>query len=186
MPVTLSNKLVVAISSRALFNLDESHKVFEDQGLEAYRQYQIEREETILPKGDAYNFVEKLLHINSLLNEQRVEIILLSRNSADTGLRVFNSVQHYGLAISRAAFSGGQSPYRYANAFGSHLFLSTHADDVRQALDKGIAAATLLPSPAAVSRAKELRVAFDGDAVIFSDEAEQIYQSGGLGGFYPQ
>jgi 5'-nucleotidase len=183
MPVTLSNKLVVAISSRALFNLDESHKVFEDQGLEAYRQYQIEREETILPKGDAYNFVEKLLHINSLLNEQRVEIILLSRNSADTGLRVFNSVQHYGLAISRAAFSGGQSPYRYANAFGSHLFLSTHADDVRQALDKGIAAATLLPSPAAVSRAKELRVAFDGDAVIFSDEAEQIYQSGGLEAF---
>lgn len=183
MPVTLSNKLVVAISSRALFNLDESHKVFEEQGLEAYRQYQIEREETILPKGDAYNFVEKLLHINSLLNEQRVEIILLSRNSADTGLRVFNSVQHYGLAISRAAFSGGQSPYRYANAFGSHLFLSTHADDVRQALDKGIAAATLLPSPAAVSRAKELRVAFDGDAVIFSDEAEQIYQSGGLEAF---
>ncbi len=183
MPETLSNKLVVAISSRALFNLDESHKVFEEEGLEAYRQYQIEREETILPKGDAYNFVEKLLHINSLLNERRVEIILLSRNSADTGLRVFNSVQHYGLAISRAAFSGGQSPYRYANAFGSHLFLSTHADDVRQALDKGIAAATLLPSPAAVSRADELRVAFDGDAVIFSDEAEQIYQRRGLEAF---
>ncbi len=183
MPVSLSNKLVVAISSRALFNLDESHKVFEEEGLEAYRQYQIEREETILPKGDAYNFVEKLLRINSLLNERRVEIILLSRNSADTGLRVFNSVQHYGLAISRAAFSGGQSPYRYANAFGSHLFLSTHADDVRQALDKGIAAATLLPSPAAVSRADELRVAFDGDAVIFSDEAEQIYQDRGLEAF---
>jgi 5'-nucleotidase len=137
----------------------------------------------VLPKGDAYVFVEKLLHINELLDEQRVEIILLSRNSADTGLRVFNSVQHYGLAISRAAFCSGQSPYRYVNAFGSHLFLSTHADDVRQALDMGIAAATLLPSPAAVNRGNELRVAFDGDAVLFSDESEQIYQKGGLDAF---
>ncbi len=183
MPVSLNNQLVVAISSRALFDLGESHKVFEEQGLEAYRNYQIEREETVLPKGDAFVFVEKLLHINELLDEQRVEIILLSRNSADTGLRVFNSVQHYGLAISRAAFCSGESPYRYVNAFGSHLFLSTHADDVRQALDKGIAAATLLPSPAAVNRGKELRVAFDGDAVLFSDESEQIYQKGGLDAF---
>ncbi len=183
MPASLNNQLVVAISSRALFDLDESHKVFEEQGLEAYREYQIEREETVLARGDAYNFVEKLLRINELLGEQRVEIILLSRNSADTGLRVFNSVQHYGLAISRAAFCGGQSPYRYVNAFGSHLFLSTHAEDVRQALDKGIAAATLIPSPAAVSHGGELRVAFDGDAVLFSDEAEQVYQQSGLDAF---
>lgn len=183
MPESLTNKLVVAISSRALFDLNESHKVFEQQGLEAYRRYQIDREESVLPRGDAYTFVEKLLHINELLDEQRVEIILLSRNSADTGLRVFNSVQHYGLAISRAAFCGGQSPYRYVNAFGSHLFLSTHADDVRHALDKGIAAATLLPSPAAVNRGEQLRVAFDGDSVLFSDEAEQVYQQDGLDAF---
>ncbi len=183
MPASLTNKLVVAISSRALFDLSESHKIFEEQGLDAYRNYQIEREDMVLSKGDAYVFVEKLLHINELLDEQRVEIILLSRNSADTGLRVFNSVQHYGLAISRAAFCSGESPYRYVNAFGSHLFLSTHADDVRQALDMGIAAATLLPSPAAVNRGKELRVAFDGDAVLFSDESEQIYQKGGLDAF---
>ena len=183
MPASLTNKLVVAISSRALFDLSDSHKIFEEQGLDAYRNYQIEREDMVLSKGDAYVFVEKLLHINELLDEQRVEIILLSRNSADTGLRVFNSVQHYGLAISRAAFCSGESPYRYVNAFGSHLFLSTHADDVRQALDMGIAAATLLPSPAAVNRGKELRVAFDGDAVLFSDESEQIYQKGGLDAF---
>lgn len=183
MPESLSNKLVVAISSRALFDLDESHEVFEQQGLEAYRKYQIEREETVLPKGDAYNFVEKLLGINGALGEPRVEIILLSRNSADTGLRVFNSVQHYGLAISRAAFCGGKSPYRYVNAFGSDLFLSTHAEDVRHALDKGIAAATLLPAPSTISHGDELRVAFDGDAVLFSDEAEQVYQRDGLDAF---
>lgn len=183
MPVSLTNKLVVAISSRALFDLNESHKVFEEQGLEAYRNYQIEREETVLPKGDAFNFVEKLLRINSQLAESRVEVILLSRNSADTGLRVFNSVQHYGLTISRAAFCGGQSPYRYVNAFGSHLFLSTHADDVRSALNNGVAAATLMPSGVKRSDQDRLKFAFDGDAVLFSDEAEKIFKSQGLGAF---
>ncbi len=177
-------KLVVAITSRALFNMDESHRVFESEGLEAYRAYQIAHEDEILPEGEAFPLVRKLLKVNELLGgEPRVDVILLSRNSADTGLRVFNSIQHYGLHISRAAFCSGQSPYRYASAFGSHLFLSTDAGDVRMALDSGMAAATLLPTGQSRQATGELRIAFDGDAVIFSDEAERVYKAEGLDAF---
>jgi len=183
MAVSLENKLVIAISSRALFNLDESHRVFVDQGLESYRQYQIENEDKVLEPGDAFAFVQKMLRLNELLGADRVEVILLSRNSADTGLRVFNSIAHYKLRITRAAFCGGASPYQYVSAFGSHLFLSTHPEDVKSALDNGVAAATLLPSSAARSSSDQLRIAFDGDAVLFSDEAEQVYQSQGLAAF---
>ena len=125
--------LVIAISSRALFNLEDSHRVFEEEGLDAYQQYQISKEDQPLEQGDAFLLVQKLLGLNKLLEESPVQVILLSRNSADTGLRVFNSIQHYGLDISRAAFSGGESPYRYISAFKSHLFLSTDGADVRQA-----------------------------------------------------
>ena len=124
------------------------------------------------------------MRINEKLGgDPRVEIILLSRNSADTGLRVFNSIAHYGLNITRAAFSGGNSPYRYVSAFACHLFLSTHADDVRSALDKGMAAATLLPSQSGPSESDELRFAFDGDAVLFSDASERIFKERGLDAF---
>ena len=183
MAVNLDNKLVVAISSRALFDLEESHAIYESEGLDAYRQYQIERENTVLPVGDAFGLVQKLLRINERLEQPRVEIILLSRNSADTGLRVFKSIEHYGLDITRAAFCGGQSPYRYIRSFGCHLFLSTDGDDVRKALDEGVAAANLLPSVKKSSADDELRIAFDGDAVLFSDESEQIYQKEGLAAF---
>ncbi len=177
------DKLIIAISSRALFNMDESHAVFEQQGLEAYAQYQIDHEDEVLKPGDAFPFVRKLLNLNELIaGDTRVEVILLSRNSADTGLRVFNSIEHYGLDITRAAFSGGKSPHRYVSAFGSHLFLSTDAEDVKFALDSGVAAATLLPSKTEMTH-DEVRIAFDGDAVLFSDEAEQIYQSRGLKAF---
>ncbi len=177
---TVSEKLVVAISSRALFNLDESHQVYESEGVEAYRQYQIEREDDPLAPGDAFNLVKKLLNINALLGKEQVEVILLSRNTADTGLRVFNSIEHHQLAISKAAFCGGSSPYRYISAFNSHLFLSTDGNDVRQALENGIAAATIMPSAQANTDDYKLRFAFDGDAVLFSDEAEQIYKARGL------
>jgi 5'-nucleotidase len=180
---TSPEKLVIAISSRALFNLIESHEIFEEQGLAAYQQYQIEREEDPLLPGDAFGLVEKLLHLNTLLDQSRVEVILLSRNSADTGLRVFNSIQHYGLDISRAAFCGGDSPYRYIGAFNSHLFLSTDGADVRQALELGVAAATILPSQTTSSAGEILKIAFDGDAVLFSDEAERIYKNDGLDAF---
>src|SRR6187402_687930 len=122
MPKGFGDKLVIAISSRALFNLDESHQVYINQGLAAYAQYQIEHEDEVLAPGDAFPLVKKLLRLNERLGgEPRVEVIVLSRNSADTGLRVFNSVEYYGLKISRAAFCGGTSPYRYASAFGCHL-----------------------------------------------------------------
>ena len=179
-----NNKLVIAISSRALFDLSESHRVFEEEGLKAYADYQITREDQPLNPGDAFPLVEKLLRINKLLTgEPRVEVILLSRNSADTGLRIFNSIQHYGLNITRAAFSGGQSPYRYVSSFGSHLFLSTDPDDVGQALQSGYDAATILPSKKSNEGKDQLRIAFDGDAVLFSDEAERVYKEGGLEAF---
>lgn len=177
-----ADRLVVAISSRALFDLDTSNEVFEAEGVEAYRQYQIQHEEEILEPGVAYPLVRKLLRINERLHG-RVEVILLSRNTADTGLRVFNSIEHHGLAIERAAFCGGDSPYRYVEPFGCDLFLSTDADDVRYALDHGVAAATILPARTRFSPDGELRLAFDGDAVLFSDEAEQVFKAEGLEAF---
>lgn len=179
----LGDKLVLAISSRALFDLSESHQIYESEGVEAYRRYQIEHEDEVLMPGDAFPLVEKLLGLNARLSEQRVEVILVSRNSADTGLRAFNSIQHYGLGISRAAFVGGRSPDPYLAAFGCHLFLSTHADDVRNALKAGFGAATLLSGGARRANSNELRIAFDGDAVLFSDDSERVYQSGGLNAF---
>lgn len=175
--------LVIAISSRALFDLSESHHIFEEQGLDAYQRYQIEHENEPLEPGGAFSLVKKLLSLNDLLNTQRVEVILLSRNSADTGLRIFNSIEHYGLNITRAAFSGGATPYRYISAFNSHLFLSMDGADVRRALEQGVAAATILPSTVSKAGDERLRFAFDGDAVLFSDEAERIYKLEGLKAF---
>lgn len=174
-------KLVVAISSRALFNLDESHAIFETQGKEAFCQYQIEHEDEILAPGYGFTLVQKLLAINdSCPDDPLVEIILLSQNSADTGLRIFNSIAHYQLAIIKAAFTSGVSPYGYISAFGAHLFLSANADDVAKALDAGFAAATILCGPSMTQHSDQLRIAFDGDSVLFSDESERIYQQRGL------
>ena len=187
MSVDFNGKLVIAISSRALFDLDESHTIFERDGIEIYQRYQIEHENEVLKPGIAFPLVKKLLAINQQINDTPVvEVILLSRNSADTGLRVFNSIQHYQLEISRAAFSGGESPYRYVTAFNSHLFLSTNPEDVRNALAAGCAAATITQSNTSHNEAHELRIAFDGDAVIFSDEAERTYQTEGLEAFSAQ
>jgi len=178
------NKLVIAISSRALFDLDASHQVFEQDGLKAYSEYQIAHEEEPLAPGEAFPLVQKMLRLNSLLGDSvGVEVVLLSRNSADTGLRVFNSIQHYELPITRAAFCGGESPWRYINAFGCQLFLSNEAEDVRYALACGVAAATLVSNKSGNSGTDQLRFAFDGDAVVFSDEAEQVYKSQGLEAF---
>lgn len=185
-PAVAGARLVIAISSRALFDLDASHRVFEESGLETYRDYQIEHEDNPLPPGQAFHLARKLLAINAQLGvPDRVEIILLSRNTADTGLRVFNSIEHHGLGITRAAFCGGSSPHRYVAAFGVHLFLSNVAEDVRLALAEGVAAATLLTSVPrqADDGDREIRFAFDGDAVLFSDQAEQIYQHQGLKAF---
>ena len=181
MSIDISHKLIVAISSRALFDLDESNRVFETEGVEKYARYQREHENEILQPGVAFPLVKKFLNLNQY--GDLVEVILLSRNSADTGLRIFNSIEHYGLAITRAAFTGGQSPYQYVNAFGSHLFLSVNRQDVGDALKAGCAAATILPSHHTEHQSPELRFAFDGDAVLFSDEAERVFQEQGLHAF---
>jgi 5'-nucleotidase len=179
---TLADKLVVAISSRALFDLAESHHIYTEAGVEAYHRYQVEHENEILAPGPAFALVKKLLAVNRA-DKQYVEVILLSRNSADTGLRVFNAIKHYGLNITRAAFTKGEPTSRYVPAFGAHLFLSADTGDVRRALDDGYAAATIFPSAVGGSEAGELRIAFDGDAVLFSDEAERVYQESGLAEF---
>lgn len=177
-------KLVIAISSRALFDLDAAHEVYERQGLAAYSQYQIDNEQVPLEPGTAFGVVSKLLGLNrGLATAMQVEVVLLSRNSADTGLRVFNSIEHYELPITRAAFCGGESPWRYINAFGCQLFLSAESDDVRKALDNQVAAATLVSRQRSANEDQQLRFAFDGDAVLFSDEAEQIYKRDGLEAF---
>ncbi|MEH6634110.1 MAG: 5'-nucleotidase [Halioglobus sp.] len=184
MPKSSEDKLVIAISSRALFNLDDSHRVYEKEGLQAYSEYQVEREEEPLEPGEAFPLVHKLLRLNERLGkDSQVQVVLLSRNSADTGLRVFNSIEHYKLDISRAAFCGGESPWRYINAFGCQLFLSNEAEDVRHALQCGVAAATLVSSKGGGTDNELLRFAFDGDAVLFSDEAERVYKSEGLDAF---
>lgn len=173
--------LVVAISSRALFDLDESHRIFEEGGEDAYSRHQIEKEDEPLAPGVAFPLARKLLALNGAA--PRVEVILISRNSADTGLRIFNSIRYHGLDITRAVFTRGESPYRYIGAFGAHLFLSANAEDVRKALEEGIAAATILPSAKGSGENAQLRIAFDGDAVLFSDESERIYAANGLEAF---
>ena len=185
MQISPDKPLTVAISSTVLFDLSTSNDIYEDQGLEAYRRYQIAQEDTVLTPGEGFYLAEKLLNINKLLGKPKVEIILLSRNSADTGLRVFNSIKAHGLDITRAAFSGGQSPYRYINAFNCDLFLSSNAEDVRQALNQNVAAATLMGRNKTQPGAEHevLKLAFDGDSVLFSDEAEMVYQTQGLEAF---
>ena len=180
------NLLTVAVSSSALFDLTESDSIYQNEGLEAYRRYQIQHEEQVLEPGEGFLLVKKLLSLNDQLGDSPVEVILLSRNSADTGLRVFNSIEAHKLNITRAAFCSGDSPYKYIRAFGSDLFLSTNAEDVRQALDQQVAAATLIGSTVAGNRRRfsnQLKIGFDGDSVLFSDEAERVFQESGLDAF---
>jgi 5'-nucleotidase len=182
MPEDISKRLVIAISSRALFDLDISNEIYEKHGIKAYAKYQIDHENEVLLPGVAFPLAQKLLSLNTKV--PLVEVILLSRNSADTGLRIFNSIQHYGLEITRAAFTNGESTYPYVSAFGSHLFLSTNSTDVKNALEAGCAAATILSTDAKTTKpSKELRIAFDGDAVLFSDESEQVFQQQGFDAF---
>lgn len=178
--------LVVAITARALFHLEDGHRVFESEGIEAYARYQRARENDVLPPGIAFPLVTKLLALNAGAPPERprVEVILLSRNSSDTGLRIFNAIEHYGLKITRAVFTSGAEVYPYIQPFGAHLFLSANPASVQAALEHGVAAATILPAEAAEQGHPELRIAFDGDAVVFGDESERISQQGGLAAFH--
>lgn len=186
MAYQLHNKLVVGISSRALFDLEEENAIYETLGLQAYQQYQLDNEHKILRPGSGFAIVKALLQLNTYENnETKVEIIVMSRNSADTSLRIFNSLAHYQLPISRAALSGGAKLSSYLKAFKTDLFLSAHEEDVQQAINDGIAAGIIYPHPAVASNSPitQLRIAFDGDAVLFSDDSERIYQNEGLEAF---
>lgn len=187
---TVTPPLVVAITARALFHLEDSHGLFETKGVKAYADYQRQREDDMLAPGIAYPLVRKLLALNDIAPAAapRVEVILLSRNSADTGLRIFNSIQHYGLDIRRATFTSGAPVWPYIKPFGAQLFLSANPESVRRALEAGVAAATILPAPAPEAtpeppRRDQLRIAFDGDAVIFGDESERVSREHGVEAF---
>jgi 5'-nucleotidase len=199
MSASLDGKLVVAISSRALFDFEEENQVFEQSDDRAYMKLQLARLDTPAKPGVAFSLVKKLLafnHINPInpsnhdsaasasasdsatTGNQPVEVVILSRNDPVSGMRVFRSAQHYGLPIQRGSFTRGQSPWRYLKPLHANLFLSTHLSDVRAALDAGVPAAQVYPHSAHASDAHphEVRIAFDGDAVLFSDEAERVYR----------
>jgi 5'-nucleotidase len=184
MAASLDGQLVVAISSRALFDFEEENLVFEQSDDRAYMKLQLERLEEPAKPGVAFSLVKKLLAFNDVTT-QRVEVVILSRNDPVSGMRVFRSAQHYGLSIQRGSFTRGQSPWRYLKPLNANLFLSTHLSDVRAALDAGVPAAQVYPHSAHASEAHphEVRIAFDGDAVLFSDEAERVFQSQGLSAF---
>ncbi len=178
--------LTVAVTSRALFDLEESHALYEREGVDAFSDYQRRREDDVLPPGVAFPVVRKLLALNAgaPADAPRVEVILLSRNSADTGLRIFNSIQHHGLGIVRAVFTSGEPTWPYIKPFAANLFLSANPESVRRALEQGIAAATILPEAKTPQpRHDQLRIAFDGDAVIFGDESERVSREQGVEAF---
>jgi 5'-nucleotidase len=184
MAVSLDGQLVVAISSRALFDFEEENQVFEQGDDRAYMKLQLARLEEPAKPGVAFSLVKKLLAFNDE-QTQRVEVVILSRNDPVSGMRVFRSAQHYGLPIQRGSFTRGQSPWRYLKPLNANLFLSTHLSDVRAALDAGVPAAQVYPHSAHASEEHphEVRIAFDGDAVLFSDEAERVFQAEGLSAF---
>ncbi|GAA4418563.1 5'-nucleotidase [Acidovorax lacteus] len=185
MPLTLDDKLVVAISSRALFDFEEENRVFEHGNDAAYVELQRRRLDIPAAPGVAFSLVRKLLAFNTA-EHQRVEVVVLSRNDPVSGMRVFRSCQAHGLAsIQRGVFTQGRDPFRYLRPLGAHLFLSANGADVREALLLGYPAARVLTesAQAADSNPLEVRIAFDGDAVLFSDEAERVYQAQGLEAF---
>jgi 5'-nucleotidase len=184
MPATLQDRLVVAISSRALFDFEEENRLFESSDDHAYMQLQLQRLEQPARAGVAFSLVNKLLAFNQGA-VPRVEVVILSRNDPVSGMRVFRSAQHYGLPIERGVFTRGQSPWRYLRPLAAQLFLSANEADVRAALETGVPAARVFPESARASAAHpdEVRIAFDGDAVIFSDEAERVFQAQGLAAF---
>jgi 5'-nucleotidase len=183
MPATLEGQLVVAISSRALFDFEQENSVFEAGDDRAYMQLQLQRIDQPAQPGVAFSLVNKLLAFND--GRPRVEVVILSRNDPVSGLRVFRSAQHYGLPVQRGVFTRGQPPWRYLRPLAANLFLSTNEADVREALAAGVPAARVYPQSARASQAHpaEVRIAFDGDAVLFSDEAERVYQAQGLEAF---
>ena len=185
MAYDLTQPMVIGISSRALFDLEEENRIFEEQGLEIYEAYQVQHEREVLQKGPAFQLVEAFLALNQLSQQRLVEVIVMSRNSPDTCLRIFNSIEHYGLDVTRAALTGGAAIAPYLHAFKTDLFLSAYRPDVQQAIDSNIAAGVILPGSVRNRDMEvgQIRIAFDGDAVLFSADSERIFQKEGLNAF---
>lgn len=187
MAFDLKNKLVVAVSSRALFDLETENKVFEEKGLDEYYKYQLENENKELEKGTGFRLIENLLKINNYFSkdERQVEVIVLSKNNAATSLRITNAINRHNLEIVRSGWTSGSNISAYLEAFKVDLFLSADDEDVVNALQNGVAAAKILPSHKDVhnSLGDQVRIAFDGDAVLFSEESELIYKREGLEAF---
>ncbi len=181
----LEKKLVIAISSRALFNLEEENKIFEDKGVDEYYKHQIEKENELIKKGTGFRLVKNLLRINEdFPNDKQVEVIIMSRNNAATSLRITKSIDKYKLDISRSAWSGGNDIFKYLKPFKVDLFLSANESDVQNAINEGIAAARILPYKEHNEEfSSQVRIAFDGDAVLFSEESEIVYKTQGLEAF---
>jgi 5'-nucleotidase len=186
MPYDLSNYLVIGVSSRALFDLSRENEIFEKEGLEAYCQYQLEHENDVLDPGTGFALIDAMLRINDIEpGVRRTEVVIISRNSADTSLRISNSIDSHGLDITRAAFTGGEPVAKYLNAFDVDLFLSATEEDVQAAVDSNVAAGLIYDGPTRdrTDPLEQIRIAFDGDAVLFSKESEIIYQQQGLEAF---
>ncbi len=188
MAYCLNNRLVIGVSSRALFDLTVENEIFCTQGVEAYCRYQKEHEKELLKPGNGFRLIEALLNINKIPGQEgRVEVIIMSHNSPDTSLRVFHSIAHYGLAISRAVLASGASLAPYLQAFQTDLYLSADEQDVQAAVDSGIAAGIICCDTIQKEDLQkadfQIRIAFDGDAVLFSDESERIFQEDGLEAF---
>ena len=186
MAYDLSNYLVIGVSSRALFDLTLENEIFENEGLEAYCRYQLEHENDVLEPGTGFALIEAMLRINAIDAEvRRIEVVIVSRNSADTSLRISNSINHYNLDVTRAAFTGGEPVAKYLNAFDVDLFLSATEEDVQAAVESNVAAGLIYDGPSQYYQdpLKQIRIAFDGDAVLFSKESEMIYQQQGLDAF---
>ena len=187
MAFSLTEPLVIGISSRALFDLEEENALYEREGLAAYEAYQVQHENDVLRPGAAFPLVQAFLALNKLQPEQLVEVIIMSRNSPNTSLRIFRSVQEYGLEISRAALSGGGEIAPYLKSYETDLFLSANAADVQQAIDAGVAAGVILPGNLPENPRRKLdqiRIAFDGDAVLFAADSERIFQREGIDAFF--
>ncbi|EPY14481.1 MULTISPECIES: 5'-nucleotidase [Paenibacillus] len=178
----IQDKLVVAVASSALFDLTESDAVFQEHGEEEYRKYQRENEKRVLDKGVAFPLIKRLLGLNDAdIGDQAVEVVLLSRNDPDTGLRVFKSIEYYGLPITRAVFVTGNDPFVYMDAFNASLFLSGNKDDVKQAVELGLPAGCVYPTDFVDDEEdEELRIAFDFDGIIADDSAEAVYEKGAI------
>jgi 5'-nucleotidase len=184
MAVSFDDYLVIGISSRALFDLEKANDVFEKQGLDAYREYQLKHEDDILEPGAGFTLVKNLLAINKKMGKKLVEIIVMSRNSAETSIRLINSLEHFDLDIGRMVMSGGQPISRYLKAFGVDLFLSCNEYDVSKAISEGFPAGLIYAGSHDYSLPNDqIRIAFDADAVLFSAESEEIYQQNGLDAF---